>query len=181
MSVLRGARIIYSAWWIIIRKSHDLIRPSLFIILFLVFTKVCFGDDTSHADNFNNYVNSPGGSFDSLVNKDTNQINAINNKVEGKSDKTDSKPVLQKISAKWRICAIDNDCTSAAADCVSWESLNKKYLNKISKNLNSCSESIDPGFQPESICVDKVCKTTEKTTNVSWEEWLSEMSKDGRR
>ena len=73
---------------------------------------------------------------------------------------------------------MDSDCTAVAADCVTWEAINKRYLGKIIKDLNSCTTAVDPGFQPESICAQKTCQTTEKTTNVSWEEWLSATRKD---
>ncbi|MBF0504612.1 MAG: hypothetical protein HQL14_05865 [Candidatus Omnitrophica bacterium] len=91
------------------------------------------------------------------------------------STPTDSQPVSQGVPARWQACAKDNDCTAVVVDCVSWEPLNKKYLPKFFKDLNSCLASIDPGFQPQVLCVDRACKTTGKTTHVSWEEWLNEM------
>jgi hypothetical protein len=103
-------------------------------------------------------------------------------KVIESPDRRDSKPVmLPGIPAKWKTCALDSECTAVVADCVSWDVLNKKYLNKIYRNLNSCSESVDPGFKPEVVCVDRRCKTTQKTTDVSWEEWLNEMRKNRER
>lgn len=154
----------------------------LFVVLFLIFSKTCFGDASSQAGSFNEYVNSPEGAWGSPVAKKIIPASAVQDKtkdnpVKPDSVKADSPPVLQGISTKWQVCATDSDCTAVVADCASWEALNKEYFNKIAKNLNFCSASIDPGFQPVTRCVLKVCKTTEKNTNVSWEEWLGAMRK----
>ena len=150
----------------------------LMVTLSLIFSKTCWGEGNSQINGFHDYINSPEGPAESIVNKEIPPIPATNDKIEGNSIKSDSQPLLQGIPAKWQACAINSDCTAAVADCVSWEALNKKYLKKLSKNLNSCSATIDPGFQPETVCVKKACKTTDKTTLVSWQEWLSAMRKN---
>lgn len=157
-------------------------RALLIVSLFLIFSGVGFGDESFPVGNFNEYVNSPEGSSESSsgssVDKNVNSTSAVKNEARKNPDETDTKQVLQGIPSKWQACTMDSDCTAAVADCVSWEPLNKKYLDKISKNLHSCSASIDPGFQPETLCVAKMCKTTEKTTDVSWEDWLRERRKN---
>lgn len=152
----------------------------LIVVLLLIFSQTCFGDGSSKGSYFNEYVNSPEGSVESSVNKTINPIHERKDKTDKNSVKEDSQPVLQGIPSKWEVCAKDSDCTAVVVDCMTWDPLNKKYLKELAKNLNSCSGSIDPGFQPETVCVNKTCKTTEKTTNVSWEEWLSEMRKKSR-
>lgn len=156
-------------------------KASLFAVLFLIFYGTGFGDEGNSAGSFNDYINSPEGASGSPVDKNIDLSHAAHHEDRKNQEKTDTKQPLQGIPAKWQACAKDSDCTAAVADCVSWEPLNKKYLHKLSKNLNSCSASIDPGFQPESICVGQACQTTEKTTNVSWEEWLGEMRKEKER
>jgi len=99
------------------------------------------------------------------------------NSVKADLVEQDSQPALQGVPAQWQACSLTSDCTAVVVDCASWEPLNKKFLHRIAKNLNSCSASIDPGFQPETVCVHKACQTTQKTTRVSWEEWLSQMRK----
>jgi len=146
----------------------------LFVVLFLVFSKTCWGQGNSQINNFNAYINSSGGSVESLVNKDIAPM-PVDDKT--KENLVKAEPLLPGIPAQWQVCSIDSDCTAVVADCVSWEPLNKKYLTKLSKNLNFCSTSIDPGFQPKTVCVKKACKATDKTTLVSWQEWLSEMRK----
>ena len=154
-------------------------RALLIGVLFLIFPKVGWGDEGSSANNFSNYVNSPESPSDTPsdtpVDKNINPGPATNDEHGKKPDETDAKPVLSGIPFKWKACAVDSDCTAGVVDCVSWVPLNKKYLHKLSKNLRSCSASVDPGFQPEAVCVAKVCQTTEKSTNVSWEEWLSKI------
>jgi len=151
--------------------------PLLVAVLFLIFSQTCWGDGASQGGYFNEYVNSPEGPVVSLVNKEINPTPAAHDKFKEHSVKEDSQAVLQGISAKWQACSVSSDCTAVVADCALWEPLNKKYLNRIAENLNSCSASIDPGFQPETVCVHKACQLTEKTTHVSWEEWLSQMRK----
>jgi hypothetical protein len=149
----------------------------LFVPVFLIFPGASFGDESSHMGSFNDYINSPESSSGSSVDKNTGSDHKTHDETGKKSEDTDTGPALQGIPAQWKACAMDSDCTAGVADCESWEPLNKKYLPKLSENLNSCSASIDPGFQPQTVCVDKACKITEKTTNVSWEEWLNEMQK----
>ena len=148
------------------------------VVLFLIFSKLCWGDGSSQTGNFSQYVNSPEGSVWGPVNKNINPIYVIKeNSVKADSVQEDSQPGWQGISTHWQACSITSDCTAVVVDCASWEALNKKYLNRIAKSMNSCSASIDPGFQPETVCVNKACKITDKTTHVSWQEWLSQMRK----
>jgi hypothetical protein len=147
----------------------------LMIILLLIFSNESFGDDNSQINDFSDYINSSQGPLKSTVDNSTKPVPAMNHDLKKESNKEGPAPVLKAIPYKWKTCTIDSDCTAVVADCVSWDSLNKKYLKKVSKDLNACSGSIDPGFQPVTVCVDKECKTTEKTTDVSWEEWLSKM------
>jgi hypothetical protein len=122
--------------------------------------------------NFSDYVNLSGNSVESAVNKQVNPLPSSKDKPQEK-EAQDAPAVLQGILPKWKSCAANSDCTAVVADCVSWEPINKKYVHKISKNLYSCAPSIDPGFQPVAVCANKVCKATDKTTLVSWKEWLS--------
>jgi hypothetical protein len=136
----------------------------------------------SQLGGFNEYVNSPEGAWGlpvakKIIKAPADQDQTKEHVVGPDSVNADSPPVLQGISAKWQVCTTDSDCTATVADCATWEALNKKYLSKIAKNLKLCSVSIDPGFQPETVCVAKACKTTDKNTQVSWEEWLSAMRK----
>jgi hypothetical protein len=148
----------------------------LITILLFVFSKICWGDGNSQANDFSEYINAPGNAGD---NSDNNMPfpPMTGAKIRRDSERSDSgdsgaKSLLQGIPPKWKACLIDSDCTAAVADCASWDALNKKYLNRLSKNLKSCSESIDPGFQPVTVCVQKFCQATDKTTLVSWDEWL---------
>ena len=77
------------------------------------------------------------------------------------------------VNEEWRICSADSDCTAALRGCWVWEPINKKYIKKFMKrNIAACSKSFDPGFQPVTACIDKVCQATDKTTNVLMTEWL---------
>ncbi len=98
-------------------------------------------------------------------------------KAMGNSDNADSRSDWQGIPAGWRVCAVDSDCTAGVENCLYWKAINKKYAKDLSKTLDDCLASIDPGFQPVTVCVNKVCQTTGRTTNVSWEDWLKEMQK----
>lgn len=97
-----------------------------------------------------------------------------NNEVQENADKTGIKKSLQGIPVKDQACVKDSDCTAGVVDCDSWEPYNKMFSNELFKNTGSCPASIDPGFQPAVLCVAKACKTSEKTTRVSWDDWLSE-------
>jgi hypothetical protein len=89
------------------------------------------------------------------------------------SDQKDAA-VVEGIPMDWQTCGADSDCTAAVVDCLTWDPVNKKYLSKLS-NWDSCSESIDPGFQPQAVCSHNRCRTTDNTTSVSWPEWLANM------
>ena len=144
-------------------------------MLLLLFPTVSFGASSPHVDKFSNYINSPEGTSESPIDKKINLSHATNDETGQNSEETNIKPVLQGIPAQWQACAVDSDCTAGVVDCVSWEAINKKYLKKLSENLRSCSASIDPGFQPEAVCVKKFCESTKKITHVSWAEWLSQI------
>ena len=144
----------------------------LFVILFLIFPGTSFGDENSRVKNFNEYVNSPEGNSEASVDKNASPMQVTNKEVPEESDKSDSKRSLQGIPAKDQTCATDSDCTAGVVDCVSWEPYNKKYLHELFKGSNPCPSSIDPGFQPVTVCVAKICKATEKTSDVSWDDWL---------
>lgn len=147
----------------------------LIIILLLISSNKSFGDDNSQINNFSDYINSSESPSKSPADNSPNPMPVVKKEHKEDHDNEDPHTGLKAIPYKWKMCAEDSDCTAAVVDCVTWDSLNKKYLKKLSKELNSCSESIDPGFQPVTVCIDKACKTTEKTTDVSWEEWLSKM------
>jgi hypothetical protein len=83
----------------------------------------------------------------------------------------------QGIPPKWRVCSIDSDCEAGVESCLYWEPINKEYIKALSKSLDGCTASIDPGFQPVTVCVNKTCQATDKTTDVSWEDWLDKMQK----
>jgi len=156
--------------------------PLLITIVLLMLTQICWADGNSQVNNFSDYINSPENSADNSAKKNMNLPPMISPKTGEASDKTnssnsDSKSITRGIPIKWKACTIDSDCTAVVADCVSWDALNKKYLNKLARNLKSCSESIDPGFQPLTTCVNQMCKTTDQTTLVSWDEWLNDMHK----
>jgi len=91
------------------------------------------------------------------------------------SKRADQGHLLQGIPSQWKACASDGDCAAGSVDCTSWDALNKKYLRKLSANLAACSSSIDPGFKPVTACVNKMCQATDKSTDISWEEWLIQM------
>ena len=152
------------------------------MVLLLVLTKLSWSEGNAQINDFSHYVNYSEGPQVNSVDNSVMPIEASSIESKEREDKESDKDegsrvILQGISSKWNVCHIDSDCTAVVADCVSWDSINKKYLRKIIKNLNSCSDVIDPGFQPETICAHKACKMTDKTTLVSWEEWLSQMQK----
>ena len=139
----------------------------------MIFTIPSFGD----VGNFSHYINS-GNSTDNSTDdsfiKVFNPAPPIDQKANQEKEKSEPKPTLQGIPSPWKVCAVNSDCTAAAVDCVNWEGTNKKYLKEIATYVRVCSTSIDPGFQPEAICENKECRTTEKMTTVSWEEWLGQ-------
>ncbi len=142
----------------------------------LVFCMTFFSCPIVHGYSFSDYINSSQASSKNSVNKALDITAAPNDVVEKRADKQDTKPSgLQSIPGRWKACDADSECTAGVVDCVSWEALNKKYLHKLGKDLNACVASIDPGFQPQTACVAKTCQTTNKSTNVSWEEWLNDM------
>jgi hypothetical protein len=151
--------------------------PALFVIVFLILTGISYGDETPHNDIFNEYINSPEGNAGTSVDKNASPTPLKKKEDHKKSEKPDTKKSLQEIPSKDRTCAKDSDCTAGVADCVSWEPLNKKYVPELLKHSTSCSASIDPGFQPVTVCADKVCRTTDKFTDSSWDDWLNERIK----
>ncbi len=77
------------------------------------------------------------------------------------------------VEEEWKACLVDSDCMAALRGCWVWEPINKKYIKDFMKrNPPACRRSSDPGLQPVTACIDKVCKATDKTTNVKWDEWL---------
>jgi hypothetical protein len=162
---------------LIVREGMPM--PALFFILFLISSTTGFGAEISNVNIFNEYINSPDSNAEAPIDKNavpkevTNK-EVTNSEVRKSPDKADTKRSLQGIPAKDQTCAIDSDCTAGVVDCVSWEPFNKKYLHELFKKSTSCPASIDPGFQPVTVCVAKVCKATEKTTDASWDDWLGE-------
>lgn len=152
-------------------------RALLIVTFFLIFCRTSLGDESSNESYFSNYVNSSpkDQAVSPIVDKNVKPTHAKNDEHGKNSDEKDTGPVLQGIPAKWRACTMDSDCTAGVLDCVSWDALNKKHLKELSKNLRSCSASIDPGFQPEAACVHKACQITGKITDVSWEEWYNKI------
>ena len=146
----------------------------LIFLLLLIFSKWCLSDDNPPVKNFNDYINN---SAESSMNKNMNPMLAAKPEVNNNSDQADTQPQAQGISDQWKTCLTDSDCTAVVADCVSWDVLNKKYLNRFARNLRSCSDAIDPGFQLATACVHKMCQTIDKVTDVSFDEWLSDMHK----
>jgi hypothetical protein len=77
------------------------------------------------------------------------------------------------VEEEWRACLTDSDCMAALRGCWVWEPINRKYIKEfMERNPPACLKSSDPGLQPVTACIDKVCKATDKTTNVKWDEWL---------
>jgi hypothetical protein len=148
--------------------------PVLFVILFLISSATSFGDESPHVNIFNEYINSPDSNAEAPIDKNAVPKEMTNSEVQKNSDKADTKRSLQGIPAKDQTCATDSDCTAGVVDCVSWEPFNKKYSRELLKESTSCPESIDPGFQPVTVCAAKVCKATDKTTDTSWDDWLGE-------
>jgi hypothetical protein len=142
----------------------------LFISLILIVSTTSFGGPSPQAGQFSDYINSNEISNTSIINV------IIHHETPESPGNADAGPEWQGgIPAAWRACQADRDCTAVAADCATWEPVNKKYLSKFTKYLNSCTSSIDPGFQPQAVCNAKACQTTDKTTGVSWKEWISAM------
>jgi hypothetical protein len=144
----------------------------LFIIFFFVFSATSFGDESPHLNIFNEYINSPTSNSEAAIDTNSSPKEVTNSEVQQTADKADTKRSLQGIPAKDQTCATDSDCTAGVVDCVSWEPFNKKYSHELFKKSNPCPDSIDPGFQPVTVCAAKVCKATDKTTDVSWDDWL---------
>jgi hypothetical protein len=162
----------------IIRKKGDLSKEgrylsALFVIVLLIFTVTSYGDESPHNNIFNEYINSPEGNAEYSVDKNASPMPLTKKEDHKKSDKSDTKKSLQGIPRKDQVCTKDSDCTSGVVECVSWEPLNKKYLKELFKHLTSCPASIDPGFQPATVCAAKVCETTDKFTDSSWDDWLN--------
>jgi hypothetical protein len=88
----------------------------------------------------------------------------------------DPVPSPYGIKEEWRMCSADSDCIAAVRGCWVWEPINKKYIKDFLRrgDFEPCLSSIDPGLQPVTVCMDKVCKATDKTTNVKFYEWLRE-------
>ncbi|MBI5025037.1 MAG: hypothetical protein HZC18_08605 [Candidatus Omnitrophica bacterium] len=96
------------------------------------------------------------------------------------SDKADYRPDFQKIPTEWRSCSTDSDCIAGLVGCWYWEPVNKKYIEEFynKKTLASvCRRSIDPGFQPVTACIEKECKLTDKSTQITMDDWRGAMQK----
>ena len=92
------------------------------------------------------------------------EVSSINNNVN---------QTLGGVDEEWRTCSVDSDCIAAVRGCWVWEPINKKYIKEfLERNPPLCQQSSDPGLQPVTACIDKVCTATDKTTNVKWDEWL---------
>ncbi len=140
----------------------------------MVFASTGFGGVNSRDKIFNEYINTSVADPGSPVNAQLSPKQETNNEVQETPDQTDIKKSLQGIPFKDQACVKDSDCTAGVVDCDSWEPYNKMFSKELFKNTGSCPASIDPGFQPVARCVAKACKTTEKTTAVSWDDWLNE-------
>jgi hypothetical protein len=143
----------------------------LFIISLIIFSQTSYADESPRNNIFNEYINSPEGNSDYTVDK-----NAGPKSITKKDDhkKSDTKKSLQEIPFKDQFCVKDSDCTAGVVNCVSWEPLNKKFLKELFKHSTPCPDSIDPGFQPVTVCAKSMCKTTERSTEASWDDWLNE-------
>lgn len=146
----------------------------LIAVLALILATPLFGFEKPNAKPFNDYINGSPSNAQIAADKNTGPAATPGDQPKDNSDQ-DAGPGLPAVPRAWKTCSADSDCTAAVADCVSWEPLNKKYLDKISENLKSCTPSVDPGFQPKTVCVHRVCKTTQEITGVSWAEWLSKI------
>ena len=158
-------------------------KINVFLMVFAVlFSQAAWGDGNAETSNFSTYANAPIDNSSSPAKDDAEQMKAETieaMKASGPAPalpavSQDENPSMRAIPLKWQGCAIDSDCTAAVVDCVSWEPVNKSYLDKIPRDSKICSQSIDPGFQPQAVCLAKHCVTTEQTTTVSWQEWLNE-------
>jgi hypothetical protein len=126
------------------------------------------------SNGFSEYVNSPEKPSDAPVNKVIAPEAKPQETSHNDTAKTDVRP-LSGVLAKWQVCSVDSDCAAVVADCMSWDAVNKKYLKLLAGNLKSCTDAIDPGFEPEAVCSAQKCRTTDKITHVSWEDWLDQM------
>jgi hypothetical protein len=163
----------------IIRRKEDFDMEGkhlsvIFFILFLTIAGTSYGDESPHNSFFNEYINSPEGNAQVSADKNAAPKPSVKKEDQKKSDRSDSRKSLQQIPAKDRSCTVDSDCTAGVVDCVSWGPLNKKYLKELFKHSTACPDSIDPGFQPVTVCAAKVCRTTDKYTDASWDDWLNE-------
>ena len=150
----------------------------LLMILIFSFSLACFGQGGAAVNNFRDYVNKSTHDADNSLNEDMDWYRPTpKDSTAGQKERTDNRGMLRGIPSKWQGCRKDSECTAAVADCVSWEGINKDYLSRLFGKLGGCSASIDPGFQPQAACVAGSCQITTKTTDVSWDEWLSGMSK----
>jgi len=158
------------------------VLPVISFVLCLIFSGTGFTDD-SNKDFFNEFINSPENDSEDTTNKDISPNEVMNAEAPEKShhedraeesEKTDTMRSLQMIPAEDKTCVKDIDCTAGVIDCVSWAAYNKNYTKRLLKGSASCPDSIDPGFQPATVCVAKRCQTTDKTTEASWDDWLHE-------
>ena len=98
------------------------------------------------------------------------EVNSVNN--------INQIPKPYGVEEEWRTCSVDSDCMAALRGCWVWEPINKKYIKEfMGRNPPACAKSSDPGLQPVTACIDKVCKATDKSTNVKWDEWLRRVIK----
>jgi hypothetical protein len=159
------------------KEDHDMEAKRLsvlFVIVFLIFSGTGYGDEAPKSSFFNEYINSPEGNAETSIDKNASPNTLTKKEDHKKSEKPDTKKSLQSIPFKDQICTKDSDCSAGVVDCVSWEPLNKKFLDELFKHSTSCPDSIDPGFQPVTVCAAKECKTTDKFTDHSWDDWLQE-------
>lgn len=81
------------------------------------------------------------------------------------------------VKEEWRTCSVNEDCMAALRGCWVWEPINSNNLKAfIARNPPACLGSIDPGLQPVTVCVNKVCQATDQTTHIKWDEWLRKHS-----
>ena len=72
-----------------------------------------------------------------------------------------SKDVFSKdqVKEEWKSCEVDDDCTAGVLGCYYWQPVNKKYVKDLIKTyFTGCLQSINPGMQPVTACVEKKCR-----------------------
>jgi hypothetical protein len=62
------------------------------------------------------------------------------------------------VKNKWLVCEKNSDCTSVVFGCWYWQPLNKTHGAPLQgRYVGACTQSLPPGPQPTSSCVDHMC------------------------